>query len=125
MNDEQLIEQLADLEHDKLMSRKSRQFSVATRCTELQGRYLAMFTDKQVHDFKGAEPPSDEEIRAAVMRSKARGRESLRQIENSQPQLIQMPERLLLGKAEPVEAEIAENNISKEKQDSVLEELKS
>ena len=36
---------LADLEHDKLLAREARQYSVAKGCTELQGRYLAMFTD--------------------------------------------------------------------------------
>jgi phage terminase small subunit len=36
---------LADLEHDKLLAREHHNYSVATRCTELQGKYLAMFTD--------------------------------------------------------------------------------
>ncbi len=36
---------LADLEHDKLLAREARQYSVAKSCTELQGRWLAMFTD--------------------------------------------------------------------------------
>ena len=36
---------LADLEHDKLLAREARQYSVAKSCTELQGKYLAMFTD--------------------------------------------------------------------------------
>ena len=36
---------LSDLEHDKLLARKNHQYSVATRCTELQGKYLAMFKD--------------------------------------------------------------------------------
>jgi phage terminase small subunit len=36
---------LADLEHDKLMARKAGQYGVAKGCTELQGKYLAMFTD--------------------------------------------------------------------------------
>ncbi len=36
---------LADLEHDKLLAREARQYSVAKGCTELQGRYLAMFKD--------------------------------------------------------------------------------
>jgi phage terminase small subunit len=39
---------LADLEHDKVMARQNRQYAVATRCTELQGKYLAMFTDRVV-----------------------------------------------------------------------------
>ena len=36
---------LSDLEHDKLLAREARQYSVAKSCTELQGKYLAMFTD--------------------------------------------------------------------------------
>ena len=36
---------LADLEHDKLLAREHHNYSVATRCTELQGKYLSMFTD--------------------------------------------------------------------------------
>ncbi len=36
---------LADLEHDKLMARKHHQYAVSKGCTELQGKYLAMFTD--------------------------------------------------------------------------------
>jgi phage terminase small subunit len=36
---------LADLEHDKLMARNHHQYSVSKSCTELQGKYLAMFTD--------------------------------------------------------------------------------
>ena len=39
---------LADLEHDKLSARENHNYSVATRCTELQGRYLAMFTDRNI-----------------------------------------------------------------------------
>ena len=36
---------LCDLEHDKRMARRYKQYSVAARCSELQGKYLAMFTD--------------------------------------------------------------------------------
>ena len=36
---------LADLEHDKLLAREARQYAVSKACTELQGKYLAMFTD--------------------------------------------------------------------------------
>ncbi len=36
---------LADLEHDKLLAREARQYAVSKACTELQGRYLSMFTD--------------------------------------------------------------------------------
>jgi phage terminase small subunit len=41
---------LSDLEHDKLMARENHQYAVAKGCTELQGRYLAMFTDRQIVD---------------------------------------------------------------------------
>jgi phage terminase small subunit len=41
---------LADLEHDKLLARKHHQYGVAKGCTELQGRYLAMFTDRYVNE---------------------------------------------------------------------------
>ena len=37
---------LADLEHDKILARKDQQYAVAKGCTELQGKYLAMFTDR-------------------------------------------------------------------------------
>ena len=36
---------LADLEHDKIMAREHHKYSVSKACTELQGRYLAMFKD--------------------------------------------------------------------------------
>lgn len=36
---------LANLAHDRIMARKNHQYSVAARCTELEGRWLAMFTD--------------------------------------------------------------------------------
>ena len=39
---------LADLEHDKVMARKHNQYAVAKGCTELQGRYLSMFADRQI-----------------------------------------------------------------------------
>jgi hypothetical protein len=44
---------LADLEHDKLMARRQHQYAVAKSCTELQGRYLAMFTDVRQTESKG------------------------------------------------------------------------
>jgi len=39
---------LADLEHDKLLAREHHQYGVAKGCTELQGKYLAMFTDRNI-----------------------------------------------------------------------------
>ena len=44
---------LADLEHDKVMARKNHQYAVAKGCTELQGRFLAMFTDKVEQSGEG------------------------------------------------------------------------
>jgi phage terminase small subunit len=36
---------LANLAHDRQMARKHNQYSVARNCTELEGKYLAMFTE--------------------------------------------------------------------------------
>lgn len=47
---------LADLEHDKLLARENHQYGVAKGCTELQGRYLAMFKDHQILDKNEVEP---------------------------------------------------------------------
>lgn len=47
---------LADLEHDKLMAREHKQFAVSKACTELQGRYLSMFTDN--FNNQTTEPPA-------------------------------------------------------------------
>jgi hypothetical protein len=41
---------LSDLENDKIAARKAGQFTVAVRASELQGKYLAMFTDRVEHD---------------------------------------------------------------------------
>jgi phage terminase small subunit len=50
---------LSDLEHDKLMARENHQYAVAKGCTELQGRFLAMFTDRsQVEDVTKVRPLS-------------------------------------------------------------------
>ena len=44
---------LADLEHDKLAARQASQYGVAKSCTELQGKYLAMFTDRSLIEDVG------------------------------------------------------------------------
>ena len=41
---------LADLEHDKLAARQAGQYGVARGCTELQGKYLAMFIDRHMSE---------------------------------------------------------------------------
>jgi len=57
---------LADLEHDKLMARENHQYAVAKACTELQGRYLAMFTDRtQVEDVTEARRLTEKEAEEA------------------------------------------------------------
>jgi phage terminase small subunit len=56
---------LADLEHDKVMARKHNQYSVAKGCTELQGKYLAMFTDRLQTEPEEHRPLSAEEEAAA------------------------------------------------------------
>ena len=45
---------LANLDHDRQMARKNHQYSVATRCTELRGKYLAMFTDRLATNSEGS-----------------------------------------------------------------------
>jgi phage terminase small subunit len=57
---------LADLEHDKLLAREHHQYNVARACTELQGKYLAMFTDRHVNEnddkfIINIAPPKDKE----------------------------------------------------------------
>ena len=56
---------LADLEHDKVMARKHNQYSVAKGCTELQGKYLAMFTDRleQAEEHRQLTPTEEQEGR--------------------------------------------------------------
>jgi phage terminase small subunit len=57
---------LSDLEHDKLMARENRQYAVAKSCTELQGRFLAMFTDRsQVEDVTEARRLTERELEEA------------------------------------------------------------
>ncbi len=58
---------LADLEHDKLLARERHQYGVAKGCTELQGKYLAMFTDRHVNETTEAKELSErqkEEVKA-------------------------------------------------------------
>ncbi|MHC4160113.1 MAG: terminase small subunit [Planctomycetota bacterium] len=50
---------LDDLEHEKLLARQEGQHSVATKCSELQGKYLAMFTDKSVNMNTNMDIPVD------------------------------------------------------------------
>lgn len=45
----------ANLAHDRQMARKHNQYSVAKSCTELEGRYLVMFTDNYA-DKTAAQP---------------------------------------------------------------------
>ena len=49
---------LSDLEHDKLLARERHNYSVATRCTELQGNYLSMFTEGFINRPKAEEQQS-------------------------------------------------------------------
>ncbi len=62
---------LANLAHDRQMARTNHQYSVATRCTELEGKYLAMFTDNIADKTeKVPEPLTDEE--RAILREAAK-----------------------------------------------------
>jgi hypothetical protein len=59
---------LADLEHDKIMARKLHQYSVGKGCTELQGKYLSMFTDKQIIKDSDHRIEMDENMKAEAKR---------------------------------------------------------
>ena len=59
---------LADLEHDKLLARKASQYGVAKSCTELQGKYLAMFTDRNVIEQSEQRKAYDEREAQEAMR---------------------------------------------------------
>ena len=66
---------LADLEHDKLLAREHHQYAVAKGCTELQGRYLAMFCDRQIFEDTTrqrelSEAEAEEAKRLAILRFK-------------------------------------------------------
>ena len=52
---------LSNLDHDRQMARKAGQYSVAKGCTELQGKYLAMFTDNVNQTLEEPKPLSEEE----------------------------------------------------------------
>jgi len=60
---------LADLEHDKLLAREHHQYGVAKGCTELQGKYLAMFTDKSVNMNANLDIPVDPQQYKAWLKS--------------------------------------------------------
>ena len=62
---------LANLDHDRQMARKNHQYSVATRCTELQGKYLAMFTDNIADKTEPPPKPLTDEEKA-IYREAAR-----------------------------------------------------
>ena len=57
---------LADLEHDKLAAREAGQYGVAKGCTELQGKYLAMFTDRNLIEDVGKQREYTEREREEV-----------------------------------------------------------
>jgi phage terminase small subunit len=52
---------LANLAHDRLMARKHNQYSVAKSCTELEGKYLAMFTENINQTIEEPREYSEEE----------------------------------------------------------------
>ena len=90
---------LANLSHDRQMARKNRQYSVATRCTELQGKYLAMFTDNIADKTeKVPEPLTDEE--RAILQEAAR---KLTALHTKEPEYGETPEER--------RQEIAERNV--------------
>ncbi|MHC4171716.1 MAG: terminase small subunit [Planctomycetota bacterium] len=60
---------LANLAHDRLMARKHDQYSVAKSCTELEGKYLAMFTENINQTIE--EPREFSEEESAILREAA------------------------------------------------------
>jgi hypothetical protein len=52
---------LADLEHDKLMAREKGDIASAIRADELQGKYLALFVDRQEITESGRRELSEKE----------------------------------------------------------------
>jgi phage terminase small subunit len=62
---------LADLEHDKLLARERHQYSVAKSCTELQGKYLAMFTDKMQTEITETRTYNIEELKVLIAECEA------------------------------------------------------
>jgi len=56
---------LTDLEHTRLLAIEKGELSTATRCSELQGKYLVMFSDKHVFS------PSEQQQLTAEQREKA------------------------------------------------------
>ena len=81
---------LADLEHDKLLARKDHQYSVAKGCTELQGKYLAMFTDRiDTEPMPEPKPLSDEE--RVIYQEAARKLNEL-DIDKNRPAPVETPE---------------------------------
>ena len=63
---------LADLEHDKLLAREHHQYGVAKACSELQGRYLAMFTDKMQTEITETRTYNIEELKVLIADYEAR-----------------------------------------------------
>ena len=61
---------LANLAHDRQMARKHNQYSVAKSCTELEGKYLAMFTDNVNQTIE--EPREFSEGETDILREAAR-----------------------------------------------------
>ena len=55
---------LADLEHDKLLAREHHQYGVAKGCSELQGKFLAMFTEKHITETVETPQRTPEELEA-------------------------------------------------------------
>lgn len=60
---------LANIAHDRIMARKHNQYSVAKSCTELEGKYLAMWIDRTQTDKSDEQQALTEkqEIEAQVL----------------------------------------------------------
>ena len=75
---------LADLEHDKILAREHHQYGVAKGCIELQGKFLAMFTER--HDVKQIQTPdvkfitSEEDFNKRIKRLRERATPLLKKV---------------------------------------------
>lgn len=80
---------LANLMHDRILARQAGQYSVAVRCTELEGKYLSMFTDRLVNV-----DPEKEQARRKINAEELKQLERLARIrtkELSRAQVVKFP----------------------------------
>ena len=62
---------LCSANHDRQMARKHHQYSVAKSCTELEGKYLSMFTDKMRTEITETRTYNIEELKVLIAECEA------------------------------------------------------